>query len=135
MTDEVTARMRALDVASLAPLAPPAGLDLSRSWYITAGAVTRTVHDRTENEINSARLDAGLLVTVEDIARETTVVTVACPACGDTDRLAFVGSWGSPADLSCGCGYLRRPYPDSPRWGIRAMMDAITKAVENQKRS
>ncbi|MET9097165.1 hypothetical protein ABZX72_34375 [Streptomyces cyaneofuscatus] len=132
MTDDLIARVRALDVDPLAPVDPPAGLDLSITWHIPAGSVTLTVHSDTEHEINGARLSAGLFVSAEDIARETTMVTMSCPACSADDRLAIVGRWGHPADFSCGCGHLWRPYPHSPQWGIRVMMDAITKAVASQ---
>lgn len=55
------------------------------------GTITRTVYSDTEHEINGARLRDGLFVSAEDIARETTTVTMACPLCGAADRLAIVG--------------------------------------------
>lgn len=132
MTDDLTACIRDLDVDPLAPVDPPTGLDLSITWHIPFGSVALTVHSDAEHEINQARLNAGLFVSVEDIARETTKVTMSCPACGAEDRLAMVGRWGLPAHFSCGCGHQWQPYPANPRWGIRAMMDAITKAVANE---
>ncbi|MBK5993338.1 hypothetical protein ACFV6B_33500 [Streptomyces microflavus] len=132
MTDDLTARIQALVVDPLAPLDPPAGLDLTITWHIPVGTITRTVHSDTEHEINQARLSDGLFVSAEDIARETATVTMVCPLCGAADRLAIVGRWGHPAQFSCGCGHQWQPYPRTPQWGIRSMMDAITTAVQNQ---
>ncbi|MEU9678701.1 hypothetical protein AB0D92_35055 [Streptomyces parvus] len=129
--EELMARLEAV-VDPLAPVNPPAGLDLSITWHIPVGAITIYKHNDAEHEINTTRLDAGLFVSAEDIAQETSTAALPCPACAATDRLAVVGRWGHPAMLHCGCGHQWRPYPRSPQWAIRAMMDAIVTAVANQ---
>ncbi|WP_331763904.1 hypothetical protein [Streptomyces cyaneofuscatus] len=142
MTDNsnVAARITAMPPVMLdGPVgSPPPGLDLRWVWQIPTGVITIETYNGAEAEINRVRLTdpSGWdgerpPVTAEDLARETTVTPVACPACGTTTGLAFRGRWGDPADLICPCGH-RWPLPGGRAYAVGAMTHAIILAIAQQ---
>ncbi|RZF06958.1 hypothetical protein C0R05_18905 [Streptomyces albidoflavus] len=119
---------------------PPPGLDLRWVWQIPVGTITIASRVDGEAEINSARLTdpsgrslpiTGPPVTTEDLARETTTTTIACPVCGTTADLSLRGRWGDPAELLCPCGH-QWPVPGGHAYAIGAMTHAITLAIAQQ---
>lgn len=139
---DIAARIEALPpVTWNGPVSPPPpGLDLRWVWQIPFGTITVDTYTENEAVINEARLTdpsgralpiTGPPVTAEDLAREMTTTTIACPVCATTADLSLRGRWGDPAELLCPCGH-QWPVPGSRGYAIGAMTHAITLAIAQQ---